>query len=449
MAAEAPHGIGEISIQLSIRAASPRGNQTEKNLGLHLGRTFPWALAMAVLASPFAAAAAEPDEITVCTVDDLSGDFAIMATPKTYGYRLAVKEINDAGGVLGKKVKLVTYDGQSDVKRYQELVQTCVFKDKANVVMAGYTGAEREAARREAVRNKVIYWHNNQGEGGIADHYSFFSGPTPEQQVLPALKYMIETLGKRMIFIGADYNFCRAIGDWTRVAAGLYGGKIEMEEYFPFGVSQWSSTISKIQQIAPDFQVHCLVGGEQVQFYPQAQAAGLKTPAWSNVTISDGYEHKRFAPPALENMYVPPGYIEDVPGKNSKAFAAKIRAMFPDVPYVNEHAAFGYVAVKAMAKAWEKAGTVDTEKTIKALESGIEVAEAPGGKWVMSGPQHHAAMPTYLFKVEANHDLKLVKELGYTEPSFLKDLGVDLTKSSPARQYLPRDNPAWKKYFAK
>ena len=171
------------------------------------------------------AQAATDDEIVLCTIDDLSGDFSIMATPKTYGYRLAVKEINEAGGIMvdgkNKMVKLVTYDGQSQVKRYQEMAQKCIFDDEADVVMAAYTGAEREAARREVVRNETIFWHNNQGEGGIADHYSFFSGPTPEQQVLPALKWMIENLGPRMIFIGADYNFCRAIGAWARTAANL------------------------------------------------------------------------------------------------------------------------------------------------------------------------------------------------------------------------------------
>lgn len=391
------------------------------------------------------------DEIVLCTIDDLSGDFSIMSTPKTYGYRLAVKEVNDAGGVTidGEKhlIKHVQYDGQSNVKRYQELAQKCIFDDEADVVMAGYTGAEREAARREVVRNRVIYWHNNQGEGGIADHYSFFSGPTPEQQVLPALRWMIENYGPRMIYIGADYNFCRAIGAWTRTAAGLNGGKVEMEEYFPFGVSQWQATIDQIQKVKPDFQVHCLVGAEQVQFYPQAQAAGLNIPTWSNVTIADGYEHKRFAPPTLMNMHVSPGYIEDVPGENSTAFVEKIRAMFPDVTYVNEHAAFGYVAVKAMAKAWEKAGTTETEAVIDALESNIEVPEAPGGPWVLHGDQHHAAMHSYLFQVEKDHSLKLITDLGYTEPTFLKDIGVDMSKQAPNRQYLPPDNPDWAKFF--
>ncbi|WP_315924055.1 ABC transporter substrate-binding protein [Mesorhizobium sp. SP-1A] len=393
------------------------------------------------------------DDIVLCTVDDLSGDFSIMSTPKTYGYRLAVKEINDAGGIevdgVKKKIKLVSYDGQSDVKRYQELAQRCIFEDEANVVMAGYTGAEREAARKEVVRNKVIYWHNNQGEGGIADKYSFFSGPTPEQQVLPALKYMIKEMGPRMTFIGADYNFCRAIGQWVRVAAGLYGGKIEMEEYFPFGVSQWQSTIDKIKGIKPDFQVHCLVGAEQVQFYPQARAAGLVTPMWSNVTISDGYEHKRFAPPSLANMYVPPAFIEDVPGDVSKAFTAKIRAMFPDAVYVNEHAAFGYVAVKAMAEAWKRAGTTDIDAVIKALEDDVSIPDAPGGPWTLRGSQHHAAMPTYLFKVDDSHSLQLVTPLGVTEPTFLTEVGVDMRKHAPGRQFLPSDNPTWKAFFEK
>jgi branched-chain amino acid transport system substrate-binding protein len=398
-----------------------------------------------------ASSAKAKDQIILCTVDDLSGDFSIMSTPKTYGYRLAVKEINDAGGIqvdgAKKLIKLISYDGQSDVKRYQELAQRCIFNDEAQVVMAGYTGAEREAARKEVVRNKVIFWHNNQGEGGIADKYSFFSGPTPEQQVLPALKYMIKEMGPRMTFIGADYNFCRAIGQWVHVAAGLYGGKIEMEEYFPFGVSQWQSTIDKIKRVKPDFQVHCLVGAEHAQFYPQAQAAGLVTPMWSNVTISDGYEHKRFAPPSLANMYVPPGYIEDVPGETSKAFAAKIRAMFPDTVYVNEHAAFGYVAVKAMAEAWKKAGTTDTDAVIKALEGDISVTDAPGGPWTLRGSQHHAAMPTYLFKVDDKHKLTLITELGINEPTFLTDIGVDMTKKSPGRQFLPPDNQKWKSFF--
>ena len=104
------------------------------------------AVGLALVSILFAPAPAEAkDNIVVCTIDDLTGDFSIMATPKTYGYQLATKEVNDAGGIMvdGKKkmIKLITYDGQSDVKRYQELSQKCIFDDEADVVMAAYTGA--------------------------------------------------------------------------------------------------------------------------------------------------------------------------------------------------------------------------------------------------------------------------------------------------------------------
>lgn len=136
---------------------------TARHTSLQL--SLAWFAAACVLFTMLGTKAVAADDIVICTVDDLSGDFSIMATPKTYGYQLAVKEINDTGGILGKKVVLKTYDGQSDVKRYQELAQKCIFDDKANVVMAGYTGAEREAARREVVRNKLSMGTTIRGKG--------------------------------------------------------------------------------------------------------------------------------------------------------------------------------------------------------------------------------------------------------------------------------------------
>ena len=397
------------------------------------------------------ASAGDKEHIVLCTVDDLTGFLQPMAAPKHYAYQIAVKEINDAGGIMvdGKKktIKLIQYDGQSKVKRYQELAQTCIFEHEADVLMAGYIGSQREAARREAVRNNTIYWLNSQVDGGIADHYSFFSGPTPEQQVVPSIKWMIDKFGPRIAFIGADYNFCRGMGAWVRTAANLHGGEMVMDEYFPFEVSQWQSTIDKIQKLKPDFQAHCLVGAEQVQYYPQAQAAGLDVPTWSNVTIEDGFEHMRFAPPSLKDMYVIPWAIEDSPHPNAKVFSDKLREVYPDYVYMNEQAATGYTAVKAMARAWEKAGTTEVEAVIDALESGIEVPEAPGGPWRMNGATHHAEMNIYLFHIDAEHNLTLLEDLGMQASTFLTDMGIDLRVEAPGRQYTPFDNPEWKSFF--
>ena len=189
--------------------------------------------------------AAAEDPIKICVIDDHSGDFALIVKPKTLGYETAIKEINDAGGVLGRQLEMVFYDGQSDVKRHQELAQKCILDDEVDVIMAGATSSAREAARAVAVENEVIYWHNNQGEGGIADKYSFFTGPIPEQQILTGVSYMIEKYGPKMYILAADYGFGQVSALWTHAAAGLYGGEVVGEEFIPLGNSDFAATIAK------------------------------------------------------------------------------------------------------------------------------------------------------------------------------------------------------------
>lgn len=387
------------------------------------------------------------DTIKICVVDDASGDFALAVIPKTQGAQLAVDEINAKGGVLGKQLELIHYDGQSDVNRHQEFAQKCVLDDEANVVMAGYTSSEREAARAVAVKEKTIFWHNNQGEGGIADKYSFFTGPIPEQQILPGVEYMIKKYGPKMYVLAADYGFGQVSGLWTHVAAGLYGGEILGEEYIPLGNSEFASSIANIQKAKPDFLVLYLVGANQSQFFPQAQAAGLKLPSVSTVNLQQGYEHKRFAGPALENMHVPIAFIEEVSTQadSAKTFVDAFRAKFPDAPYVNQPARCAYTAVNLMAKAWEIAGTTDTDKVIAALESGLTF-DAPEGKVLLDPATHHLTMTIRLAQVQSDHSIKFVENLGPIEPWWLRSLGVNLVRQNDGKQYLPWDDPRYAKY---
>ena len=406
-----------------------------------------WSIMLA--ASGNQAMAAE-DTIKICVIDDASGDFALPVILKTAGAKLAVSEINAKGGVLGKKLELIHYDGQSDVRRHQEFAQRCILEDHANVVMAGYTSSEREAARAVAVKNKTIFWHNNQGEGGIADKYSFFTGPTPEQQILTGIDFMIKKYGPKMYILAADYGFGQVSAQWTHVASGLNGGTIVGEEFIPLGNSQFASTIANVQKAKPDFLVEYLVGANQSQFYPQANAAGLDIPAVSTVNLQQGYEHKRFAPPALKNLYVPVAFIEEVATQtpSAKKFVDDFRHMFPDAANVNQPARCAYVAVNLMAEAWKRAGNTNTDNVISALESGISF-DAPEGRVLLDPATHHLTMTIWLAQVQADHSIKFVNDFGPIEPWWLRSLGVNLVRSDDAKQYLPGDDKRFAKFLSK
>lgn len=389
--------------------------------------------------------ASAADTIKICVIDDHSGDFALPNIPKTHGAQLAVDEINAAGGVLGKQLELIHYDGQSDVKRYQEMAQKCTLDDEVDVLMAGYTSSEREAARAVAVKNKTIFWHNNQGEGGIADKYSFFTGPTPEQQILTGVRYMIDKYGPNMYVLAADYGFGQVSALWTHVAAGLSGGKIVGEEFIPLGNSEYASSIANIQRAKPDFMVHYLVGANQSQFYPQANAAGLGLPAVSTVNLQQGYEHLRFPAPALQNMYIPVGYIQEIPTEANKDFIKRWHAVWPEEPYINQPARCAYVAVKIMAKAWDIAGTTETDAVISALESGIGI-DAPEGPVLLDPATHHLSMVIRMAHIDDQHKVSWVHDFGSIETWWLRSLGVNLVAKNDAKQYLPWDDPRYAKY---
>ena len=410
--------------------------------------TWKWAvvpLALAAVGLFSTTDAAAEDPIKICVIDDHSGDFALIVKPKTLGYETAIKEINDAGGVLGRQLEMVFYDGQSDVKRHQELAQKCVLDDEVDVIMAGATSSAREAARAVAVENEVIYWHNNQGEGGIADKYSFFTGPIPEQQILTGVSYMIEKYGPKMYILAADYGFGQVSALWTHAAAGLYGGEVVGEEFIPLGNSDFAATIANIQKAKPDFGVFYLVGGAQYNYYPQAAAAGANIPAVSTVNVQQGYEHKRYPPPALVDMYIPFAFVEETPTESARAFVEKARAINPDEPYINQMTRCAYVAVHMMALAWERAGTTEAQATIAALESGLSFA-APEGPVFLDPATHHLTMDIRMGRVNENHDLEFVHDFGAIEPWWLRTLGVNLVRTDEARQFLPWDDPRLAQY---
>lgn len=410
------------------------------------------AAALAASVSPLGLAGrgarAQDGPIKIGVIDDASGDFAAAVIPKTQGAQLAVDQINAAGGVIGRQLQLIHYDGQSDVRRHQEFAQRAILEDEVNVLMAGYTSSEREAARAIAVKNKTIFWHNNQGEGGIADNYSFFTGPIPEQQILPGVEYMVKKYGKRIYVLAADYGFGQVSAQWVRASAGMNGAEIVGLEFIPLGNSEFSSSIANIQKAKPDFLFLLLVGSNQSQYFPQAQAAGLRYPSISSVNLQQGYEHKLFAPPTLENLYVPAPFLEELAETNTsaKTFVDAIRAKYSDMKYVNECARCAYIAVNLMALAWAKADTTETDAVIKALESGISF-DGPDGKVTLDPATHHLAMQMRMAQVQADHTVKFVAELGEVKPWWLSSMGVDLTKKPESRQYLPGDDPNLAKYL--
>lgn len=396
------------------------------------------ALALSLIASASLAA----DPIRIGVLEDQSGEFAAATIQKVHGAQLAAKEINEAGGIMGRPVELVIYDPQSDNRRYQELMRRILQRDNVDVVFAGFSSASREAVRPIVNQMDALYFYTNQYEGGVCDANVVATGAVPEQQFSTLVPWMMETYGKRVYTIAADYNFGQISAEWVRKIVEENGGEMAGEEFIPLGVSQFSQTIQNIQAAQPDVLMTLLVGTAQASFYEQAAAADLGIPMGSSVNVAQGYEHRRFDPPALEGMHVTANYIEEVDTPASRDFVERWRAMFPDETYINQPGQNSYVGLYLYKEAVERAGSTEKAAVREAIQSGEVCVDAPEGRVCIDPKSQHASHTIYLVQVGANHEISIPKVWDGIEPYWLGEAGCDLTQRDHDAQYTPSNPPA-------
>lgn len=382
----------------------------------------------------------DDEKIKIGLLEDRSGDFALVGIQKYHAAQLAVKEINEDGGILGKEVELIAPDTQSDDNKYQELSRKLILDDQVDVIMGAFSSASREAIRPIMEENEMLYFYNNQYEGGVASKYTFATGAIPEHQVMTVMEYMIENHGSKVYTIAADYNFGQITADWVRVAAEELGGEIVGEEFIPLGESQFSSSINKIQKAKPDFLVVLLTGEKQSSFYEQWNTQGIKDlPMATTINMAQQYEHLRASPPALSQMHVAAPFMEELETDEAQEFVKKFREEFPDDDYVGMEAAAEYAGIYLWKKAVENAETTEVNAVIDELEKGISI-DAPSGKVSIDPKSHHAIKDVYLFKADEEHNIETLEKFDQVEPYWLsEEKGVDLTKDAPNKQFTPID----------
>ncbi len=397
-------------------------------------------LGVAVAALTASAGLAQ-DAIKIGVLEDQSGDFAAATMVKVNAITLAAEEINAAGGIGGRPIELIAYDTQSDNTRYQEFMRRVLQSDKVDVVFAGFSSASREAYRPIVNQFEGLAFYNNQYEGGVCDANMIVTGAVPEQQFSTLIPWMMEKYGKNVYTLAADYNFGQISAEWVRNIVEANGGTMVGEEFIPLGVSQFGQSIQNIQAAKPGFVVTLLVGAAQASYYEQAAAANVNLPMASSVNVGQGYEHKRFTPPSLKDMYVTTNFIEEVDTPAAKAFVEKFRARFPDEPYINQEAANSYIAMYLYKQMVERAGTTEHAALRAELAKGDVCFDGPSGKVCLDPKSQHMSHTIYLAKVEADHSISFPTVWENIAPYWLGEAGCDLTKNDPSAQYTPSSPP--------
>ena len=354
--------------------------------------------AAAALGLPYLSHAADP--IKLGSVLDTSGNFDAYGKPMDMATDLAIDEINKAGGLLGRQVAKVGYDTQSNMALYTKFAQQLVRQDKVDVVIGGILSASREAIRPLLNREKLLYVYTPLYEGGVCDGNTFLTGITPAQQAEVLIPYAMKQWGKKAYILAADYNYGQYMAKWFQKFLADNGGSAVGIDFFPLDVADFNATIGKIQQAKPDLVISALVGGAHLSFYRQWAAAGMKAKIpMASTTMGVGNEHQALTAAEGDGMLVAYNYSQELQTPANKAFLASWAGKYSaNTKVIHELAVSHYQGIKLWAEGVKRAGSLDRDKVVKAMQSGVSI-DGPSGKLVVDGQTNHVTLDVHVMEV--------------------------------------------------
>jgi len=349
-----------------------------------------------------------------------------------------VQDINASGGVLGRQLKLVAYDAQSDNAKYTTYANQLALRDKAVVIMGGVSSASREAVRPVARRHKIPYFYNEQYEGGVCDKNVFLTGIIPSQQIAPTMDWAVKNVGKRFYSLAADYNYGHISTQWLKHYVEKAGGEIVGSDFIPLDVSEFGSVISKLQEAKPDVVFSNLVGGNHIAFYRQFAAAGLhERMKVVSATFGLGSEQVVLDPKESKDIVATYPYFQEIESEANRKF----RDLWAKA-YGNNH---GYITDSAVtvwngwhlwAIAANQAGSTDRDKIVAALESGLSF-DGPSGTVTIDPGSHHVVQNIHFGKVNEKNGFDVIGSQQAVAPYFEQEMCDLIKNSNTNKQFLP------------
>lgn len=349
------------------------------------------------------------DTIRVGILHSLSGTMAISERSVVDAEQLAIEEINNAGGVLGKKIQAVVEDGASNWDTFREKATKLIDQDKVVAVFGCWTSASRKNVLPVFEQRNHMLWYPVQYEGQECSRNIFYTGAAPNQQIEPAVDWLLENKGKEFFLVGSDYVFPRTANTIIKAQLAAKGGKTVGEDYLPLGNTEVTPIITKIRQFLPNGGVifNTLNGDSNVAFFKQMQGAGLGPDRYPTMSVSIAEEEVRaIGPDYLQGHYAAWNYFQTVETPANQKFVQAFKQRYGQDRVTNDPMEAAYIAVYLWKQAVEKAGTADDLAKVRAAAYG-QTFEAPEGTVTLE-PNHHLAKVVRIGEVREDGMFEIV-----------------------------------------
>ncbi|ANY26168.1 urea ABC transporter substrate-binding protein [Gordonia terrae] len=328
------------------------------------------------------------DTIKVGSLNSLSGTMAISEVTVRDSIKLAVDQINDNGGVLGKQVQLIGEDGASEPTIFAEKAEKLISSDCVAAVFGGWTSSSRKAMLPVFEDNNSLLYYPVQYEGLESSPNIFYTGATTNQQIVPALEYLKEEGVKSLYLVGSDYVFPQTANRVIKAYAEANGIEIKGEDYTPLGSTDFSTIVNKVRTADADAVFNTLNGDSNVAFFREYKNVGLTPQAMPVVSVSIAEEEVGgIGVDNIEGQLVAWDYYQTVDNPANVSFVRDYKAAYGANKPTSDPMEAAYVSVYLWKNSVEKAQSFAVADVQKA--AGGVTFDAPEGLVTIDGENNH------------------------------------------------------------
>jgi urea transport system substrate-binding protein len=317
--------------------------------------------------------------IRIGVLHSRTGTMAVSERPVIDAVLFAVEEINEQGGLLGRPVEAVLADGQSDEIVFAGQAEKLIRDDRVCTIFGCWTSASRKAVVPVIERHDHLLIYPVQYEGMEQSPNVVYGGLVPNQQILPALRWLVGFEGKRRWFlVGSDYVFPVTANAVIRDEAKARGSAIVGEEYLLLGSTDVAGVVQKILQAHPDLLINTINGDTNVAFFRALRRAGIKSKDIPTLSFSISEEElSALGPRDTEGDYVAANYFQSLDTFPNQEFVRRFRKRYGAERVLSSPMETAYAGVHLWSKAVQAAGR-DEPRAIRETIRGQEY-EAPQG----------------------------------------------------------------------
>jgi ABC-type branched-subunit amino acid transport system substrate-binding protein len=356
---------------------------------------------------------ADDSTLNVALVYPMQGPAGIFGPACEACARLAAEEVNRAGGILGKELRLLEVDGGADPQRVAGEVEALV----ATGVVQGVTGWHISSVRQAVaprVAHRVPYVYTALYEGGERTEGVFLAGETPAGQLRPAMRLISEARGVRRWFVvGNNYVWPRQTARAARRYARESRGRVCGEAYLPLGTEDFTDVLRRIEHADADGVLMLLVGSDAVRFNRAFGASGLDRRCLRLSTLMDENMLLASGPGATRDLFSTAGFFASLANQDTLDFHGNYAARYGvDAPAPGSLGESCYEGVLLLAALVERARTLD----VSAIGAAAEAVSYEGPRGLLRLRDRHVSQRIYLAEADGL-DFTVVAQLQKTDPS--------------------------------